>query len=346
MLSVASVLRRFVALAMSSIVASVLTARAEGQTVDVALNVRYTTPGDMSSGGTWRLVARSSVNTFGISAMQINLSMSSISGTPHAAGPIGVVNGNHDAGFSIFEDQIVNNNHVLIISQLGRSGTLTGGQEQTLFYGVGTLANGAPNFPGKPVGTNSIGPAFATLTQTERIPWATALDSLGEAEWSTAAGLATGSFAAGSMPELLGGSANVFTSLPVNNQSLAPTTTVSGASFILHPLRIVQGVPGDYSGNGVVDAADYTVWRDHLGQMFQLMNEGPDTPGEVTAADYTFWKTHFGTPGAGGGSASAGVVGASAAAVPEPGLITLWLGAAGMSFFRPKRRVFRNFGRV
>src|SRR5262249_40370997 len=28
------------------------------------------------------------------------------------------------------------------------------------------------------------------------------------------------------------------------------------------------GVLGDYNGNGVVDAADYTVWRDHLGQVF------------------------------------------------------------------------------
>ena len=31
-------------------------------------------------------------------------------------------------------------------------------------------------------------------------------------------------------------------------------------------LLTVTGVAGDYSGNGVVDAADYTVWRDHLDQ--------------------------------------------------------------------------------
>jgi hypothetical protein len=66
------------------------------------------------------------------------------------------------------------------------------------------------------------------------------------------------------------------------------------------------GVPGDYNGNGVVDAADYVVWR----------NGGPlqneiDTPGTVNAADYTEWRARFGnTSGAGGSLLSSGV--------PEP----------------------------
>src|SRR5262245_142524 len=33
------------------------------------------------------------------------------------------------------------------------------------------------------------------------------------------------------------------------------------------------GVPGDYNKDGTVNAADYAVWRDHLGQTFQLDNE-------------------------------------------------------------------------
>ena len=32
---------------------------------------------------------------------------------------------------------------------------------------------------------------------------------------------------------------------------------------------------GDYNGNGIVDAADYTVWRDHLGQTYALQNRDP-----------------------------------------------------------------------
>ena len=53
---------------------------------------------------------------------------------------------------------------------------------------------------------------------------------------------------------------------------------------------------GDYNDNGIVDAADYTLWRDHLGQTFTLMNENPAaaTPGVVDAEDYAFWKSHFG----------------------------------------------------
>ena len=76
------------------------------------------------------------------------------------------------------------------------------------------------------------------------------------------------------------------------------------------------GTVGDYNNNGKVDAADYTVWRDHLGQTFALQNRDPANTGAISASDYTSWKNHFGTPGAGGG---AGVVGA----VPEPSTILL-----------------------
>ena len=53
--------------------------------------------------------------------------------------------------------------------------------------------------------------------------------------------------------------------------------------------------PGGYCG--AVDAADYTVWRDHLGQAFQLPNEGTNvSAGSVTQSDYVFWKNNFGQP--------------------------------------------------
>jgi uncharacterized protein YjbI with pentapeptide repeats len=51
-------------------------------------------------------------------------------------------------------------------------------------------------------------------------------------------------------------------------------------------------VPGDYNGNGTVDAADYVLWRDHLGQSVTLPNDA--TPGTVTQADYEIWKSTFG----------------------------------------------------
>ena len=85
---------------------------------------------------------------------------------------------------------------------------------------------------------------------------------------------------------------------------------------------LVPSVPGDYNNDGVVDAADYTVWRDHFGQSYVLPNEVPAvTPGLVTAEDYNEWVARFGNSlsGAGVGSSSA---------VPEPTALGLsWMAA-------------------
>ena len=72
-------------------------------------------------------------------------------------------------------------------------------------------------------------------------------------------------------------------------------------------VTVLPGVPGDYNQNGTVDAADYTVWRDHLGQTFTLTNENPAaaTPGVVDAEDYAFWKSHFGESLGSGSGATA-----------------------------------------
>ena len=49
------------------------------------------------------------------------------------------------------------------------------------------------------------------------------------------------------------------------------------------------GMPGDYNGNGVVDMADYVLWRNGG----PLQNE-VDAPGTVNAQDYTVWRSLFG----------------------------------------------------
>jgi len=53
-----------------------------------------------------------------------------------------------------------------------------------------------------------------------------------------------------------------------------------------------SGLPGDYNGSGLVDAADYVVWRNNLGSSVVLFND--ITPGIVTQADYDVWKANFG----------------------------------------------------
>jgi len=69
-------------------------------------------------------------------------------------------------------------------------------------------------------------------------------------------------------------------------------------------------VPGDYNNDGTVNAADYTIWRNHLGETFQLQNEVEGTtPGMVTTEDYAAWKANFGsTSGVGEETARTGVV--------------------------------------
>jgi hypothetical protein len=64
---------------------------------------------------------------------------------------------------------------------------------------------------------------------------------------------------------------------------------------------------GHYNQNNVVDAADYTVWRNTLGTGGLAPYDGADGDGNgsVGPEDYGVWKMHFGQtlpPGAGGGA--------------------------------------------
>jgi hypothetical protein len=84
--------------------------------------------------------------------------------------------------------------------------------------------------------------------------------------------------------------------LPVNStfvlQPDATTTvnlTLTGQ--LVATSTFATPLPGDYNQNGVVDAADYVVWRKTLGSAQSLPND--DTPG-VGPDDYTRWRQNFG----------------------------------------------------
>jgi hypothetical protein len=81
-------------------------------------------------------------------------------------------------------------------------------------------------------------------------------------------------------------------------------------------LSVVGSLVGDYNGDGVVDAADYTVWRDHLGQSFSLINRDSANTGPISQADYDSWVAHFGEHSPGSGAGAGG-------AVPEPSALLL-----------------------
>jgi hypothetical protein len=105
----------------------------------------------------------------------------------------------------------------------------------------------------------------------------------------------------------------------VDGQTI-PLTLVKGRTdYSLAPGPVL---PGDYNLNGIVDAADYTVWRDSLGQMVEFF-DGADGngDGEINAEDYALWKSNYGqTAPMGSGSAAT-----ATATVPEPASAVLAL---------------------
>jgi hypothetical protein len=108
---------------------------------------------------------------------------------------------------------------------------------------------------------------------------------------------------------------------------LAVTGNVGGNTFTFNTYQpAVPGVPGDYNGNGMVDAADYPLWRKNLGAPTEASINDNGDGGGVTASDYAYWKTRFGnTAGAGTGSA----------AVPEPAsFVLLMMATAGYCICR------------
>ncbi|HEX5445629.1 MAG TPA: hypothetical protein VFW87_17510 [Pirellulales bacterium] len=116
-------------------------------------------------------------------------------------------------------------------------------------------------------------------------------------DWSTT----SGSFASINLPALAGG-------LMWNASRLAAAGVLS-----------VQ-LAGDYNGNGVVDTADYIVWRKALGQSGVGLAADGDADGNVNEGDYDVWRMNFGQTA----TAAATSINA-AAAVPEPAALILAL---------------------
>jgi hypothetical protein len=77
----------------------------------------------------------------------------------------------------------------------------------------------------------------------------------------------------------------------------------------------VTSIPGDYNGDNFVNAADYTVWRNMVGQEVPS-GTGADGDGNgfVDSDDYLLWRATYGMMVSPGSGASANV----GTQVPEP----------------------------
>jgi hypothetical protein len=90
---------------------------------------------------------------------------------------------------------------------------------------------------------------------------------------------------------------------------------------------------GDYNRNDLVDAADYTVWRDSRGlTAIDLVADG-DGSGSVDGFDYKLWQANFGQQFNSGGGASSSVPEPSAMIQAIIAMVALLVNAA--RFARP-----------
>ncbi len=105
-----------------------------------------------------------------------------------------------------------------------------------------------------------------------------------------------------------------------------------GFDVFYEPIQVLNA--GDYNLDFIVNAADYTVWRDNLGSREDLRADG-NLDGVVDVDDYLVWKENFGNvysfPEFGAASSNQGV--------PEPGTLRLiaCMAAAGAGAIRVRQ---------
>jgi serralysin len=140
--------------------------------------------------------------------------------------------------------------------------------------------------------------------------------------------LATINSAAAGLAETLSG-----ISLPAAGQYYLRVTGTTADSVQLYDLNLsIAGLTGDYNHDGIVDAADYTVWRDELGKTGSGLAADSNNDNLVDNADYTAWLSNYGKTNSGSGSfATTGV--------PEPSTAALAILPMALFLLRRARQV-------
>ncbi len=271
--------------------------------VNLHLDVVYDS-GNSSNGGTWSLAAQSG----GEGVFALGVTLTGIDNSVNFHVPSGTVNGSDGAGFSTLINNAALGGRQIFAAQQALP---TSASEQGIFYGVGTQNNAAPSsLLTYPPGTNTTGPTITSLDAPQNLPWASG-------HLSTAFEVASGTFSAGSVPAIdLNSPLNqalTLISTPFSSSDVGDIAeaTISLAAFTTNLGITIQ--QGDFNGDDIVDAADYTAWRDTLGlAVFPGTNADASGNGLIDQADYDIWAANYGAS-----SPSSSL--ANASAVPEPG---------------------------
>jgi T5SS/PEP-CTERM-associated repeat protein len=206
--------------------------------------------------------------------------------------------------------------------------------------------------PGTSPGTLHITGAYTQSAEAKlliEIASTTAFDRLEIIGTATLGGLLEVALLNGFVPELGDSfaimSATGLLNLQLADSMLAPLPT--GLGWELNHVGnalfldvVAAGLPGDYNGDGTVNAADYTVWRDTLGQIgagLAADGTGPagTSDGIVDQLDYDLWKSRFGE------TAGSSSLGRALTSVPEPSSFLLFICFA-MGQLLLDRRSFRD----
>lgn len=181
------------------------------------------------------------------------------------------------------------------------------------------------NYPQEEGGTVVLPETFAwTLSVSERIDDP---DTAGDGIATAFSFNTRGPVTIGSSPDgLLRRNNGVFETITFGSGRQA-RITIFADTVTIDALR-----PGDFNGDGVVDAADYTVWRDNeLNVDESALSVGSGDGGDVGPGDYSLWSTYFG---------AIGVVDTGlSVATPEPTTIGLAVIAGLMCCPATRRRV-------